>query len=701
MQKLKRGVGLLLSVVLIVGLFFSSSLALAEESEAVEITLLHDTHFHGNFGSPSKANIAKYVGLINSIRAEKDHSLFLGNGDELAPSLLSSVFYGEHMIDAFNASGLDVTTFGNHEFDYGPENLAALVEKSQFQWVSANVIDTRTDDVFAKEQGAERFVIKEVEGVKLGITGLGPTDMAAVTSLGEYVKEVPAVEAMQKIVPEMKEAGADVIIVLSHLSNWDAEKVATEVDGIDFILGDHNAKVLEEPQVINDTVLSFVGDEFKYVGEIKIKVENKKIVDWSFMLHEVSADQAPDEAVQEVVDAYQQQLDEELNVEIGTRSVNFDTRRTSVRSQETAIGNIIADSVRQWANADVAIQNGGGIRSDKVYAANQTITKKEINEILPFQNYVVKLEVTGEILWKALEHGLARANQFGGQFSHVSGVEIEYNVLKPVGERLVNVKVNGDPLDKSKSYTLATNDFLARGGDGYEMLSDAKVLITKDEGPLLSTLVIETIQEVGTVTTDVEGRINLNIFNDITTHPARADIEKLAFAGVINGVTVEQFDPDRALRRSELAVVIQRALNLEGEAVSSFSDVAPGVWFTEAVALAISEGLLEEVSDGEFKPNQQATRLDFVSTLTRILRDAELVHEFSTEEQTEALARFTLSAEISEGTKAKLAVLIHTGLFSENDVTALQDRLTRADMATLLQSTIEYANEQKGQEHSH
>jgi 2',3'-cyclic-nucleotide 2'-phosphodiesterase/3'-nucleotidase len=480
----------------------TSELMEIEDEEGIGITVLYDTHLHGTFGD-EEVNLAKYVDLINSIRSEKENVLFLGAGDEISPSLMSSFWQGEHMIEALNVSGLEVTTIGNHEFDYGIENLENIIEQSEFQWVSANVIDKQTGDVLGKEQGAERFIIKSIDGVNLGITGLTPMKMIDSPALGEVAEVVHYIEAMETIIPEMKEAGADIILVLSHLANYDSEELAGAVDGIDIIFGDDDSKVIFEPKYINDTIVSFVGDEYDYLGEINLQIVNSEIADWSYTLHEVKDHDVYDEKILEIMDRYNNKLDEELMVEIGERTVEFDTLRESTRYMETAIGNFVTDVLREWANSDVAIHNGGGLRGDQVWEANEPILRKDIQEILPFQNYATKLEVTGELLLEVLEHSVFEE---GNGFLQVSGIEMIYDSTKDAGERIVEVNVNGKPLDIDKVYTLATIDYLHTGGDGYGMLLNATPIITGEEGPLVTNLVIEAIDKIGVVSSEVEGR---------------------------------------------------------------------------------------------------------------------------------------------------------------------------------------------------
>jgi 2',3'-cyclic-nucleotide 2'-phosphodiesterase (5'-nucleotidase family) len=447
------------------------------------------------------------MALAESLKADADHALFVGNGDDLAPSVLSGVFFGEHMIDAFNVSPLDFNTYGNHEFDYGPDNLAELVADSEFQWVSANVVDNRTGDVFAAEQGAERFEIRDYGGVQVGVTGLGPKDMASVTNMGDHAVEIPAAEAMTAVVPMMREAGADVIVVGSHLCGPDARELAAGVDGIDVIVGDHCSEVLDEPEVINDTIVSFVGDEFDFLGELTLQVGDGQIEGFDFVKHDVAeAGVEPHPQVQAVVERYQEQLDEELAEVIGERAVEWDNRRETVRNQEAAFGNLVSDAMAELHEADFAFTNGGGIRGDQVYGADEPITRFEIVENLPFPNTVVKAAMPGEMLRDVLEHAVAGLPG-AGQFLQVSGVEYTYDASREPGDRIVAATVGCDPIVDDAEYTFATNDFLLDGGDGYEMLTDADVLVPGHEGPLMSGFIMDHVEKAGVIDTDVEGRI--------------------------------------------------------------------------------------------------------------------------------------------------------------------------------------------------
>jgi 2',3'-cyclic-nucleotide 2'-phosphodiesterase (5'-nucleotidase family) len=215
----------------------------------------------------------------------------------------------------------------------------------------------------------------------------------------------------------------------------------------------------------------------------------------------------PDPEMTALVEAYSDKLDEELKVEIGTAETALDSRRASVRSGETAIGNLIADAMREAVDADVAITNGGGIRADREYPAGHRLTRGDIFAELPFGNRTVKLSLTGAQIRAALENGLSQVESSGGRFPQISGMTVEADVSQPAGSRVKSVTIGGEPLDDGRTYTLATNDFMANGGDGYVVFREAEQLIDPSDATLMASQVIDYVAGRGTVAPRVEGRL--------------------------------------------------------------------------------------------------------------------------------------------------------------------------------------------------
>jgi 2',3'-cyclic-nucleotide 2'-phosphodiesterase (5'-nucleotidase family) len=163
--------------------------------------------------------------------------------------------------------------------------------------------------------------------------------------------------------------------------------------------------------------------------------------------------------------------------------------------------------MRQFAGADVAIMNGGGIRGDRKYEAGQILTKRDVLTELPFGNKLMVLELTGADLKAALENGVWYGEKAEGRFAQVSGLRLVAKRDAVPGNRLTAIEIGGAPLDPARLYKVAVNDFLASGKDGYDMLPSGKVLLDANEGPLVATVVMDTIKAAGTVSPMVEGRI--------------------------------------------------------------------------------------------------------------------------------------------------------------------------------------------------
>lgn len=494
----------LLLLLIVVGCGLGGPQARAGSGGSGRLTLLFDTHFHGFLNGPNDVTFAEYAGLVQARRAAVGNALFLGAGDDLGGSQMSAVFFGAQMVDAFNAAGLDVDTFGNHEFDYGPENVLTQVRASRFSWVSANVRDRRTGGVFGEEAGVRPFVFRDVAGIRVGITGAA-WQFVSSTSGGPSLEVVDAATALQTVVPQMRAAGAQVVIVLSHMGHEEAEAVAAKVNGIDVILGDHEAQRIPQPRIINGAIVARRGDEYQSLGELTLTLEDGRIAGHSYRDYEITKDLPTSGAVAAVIAGYQARLDQELLTPLGSTATPLDARTSTVRSKESNLGDLIADALRAWGKADVAIMNGGGIRGNKEYPAG-TLTRGDIVSILPFNNTAELLRVSGADLRAALENGVSQTPA-AGRFPQVSGLSFHFDAEAEPGSRVLTVMVNNAPLDPAASYTLATNNFVADGGDGYEMFKNAEVLIQGQAGPLLTDLLVDAVQRAGVIGPHEEGRI--------------------------------------------------------------------------------------------------------------------------------------------------------------------------------------------------
>jgi 2',3'-cyclic-nucleotide 2'-phosphodiesterase/3'-nucleotidase len=338
----------------------------------------------------------------------------------------------------------------------------------------------------------------------VGITGVLTPRAREVTSLGDAEVRDPT-DALDEVVPEMRDEGAEVVIVMSHVANDLArDEIAPNVDGIDVIVGDDAAEQFDEAVEVDDTVLSFVGDEYDFLGEVTLEVGDGGIQSYDRTVHDVSEEEVePNEAVEAVADFYRRQVDSEV---IGESTVALNCVGEDLRTGETNMGNLVADAIRADVDSDVVIQNGGGIRTGTLYPPGD-ITDLLVRQILPFGNTTAELEVSGRTLHDALENGVSQVESLEGRFPQVSGMEFAWDPDAEAGDRIdpADVTVGGEPLDVEATYTLGTNNFMADGGDGYGMLSGAA---RTDAGETsLAQLVIDRIRERTPVAPETEGRI--------------------------------------------------------------------------------------------------------------------------------------------------------------------------------------------------
>lgn len=489
---------------LVFALVAVAALAGPAAAEPLKLVLLH----LNDWDKMETAGKVASVIAAEKTAAEADGAFVLVTfgGDLISPSLLSGIDKGAHMVALAEQVGVQYATLGNHEFDLGDDVLKARVAESDFKWISSNV--TLDGKAFPGVEGPQ---IIDMQGYKIGLIGLTTPDTTFLASPGPGVAFADYTEAATSASAALKELGADFIIVLSHGGETLERGLTRSVKDVDLVLGghDHLARIVYDGR----DMTASAGSQGEFIAKTvvtldKVEKRGKLRLEWSPTFDLVATATAiPDAKVQSQVDEYTATLDRELGQVIGSTAVEMDTRRASIRSVETAFGNLVADASRAATGADIGLANGGGIRGDTVYPAGSELTRKTILTELPFGNSTVKLELSGAQLREALEHGVSGIEDGQGRFPQVSGMTYSFDGTKPVGSRIVDVTVGGKPLDDAATYTLATNDYVGGGGDGYGMLRKAKVLVDGDAGGLLATQVIDYVMMKGTVSPAVDGRI--------------------------------------------------------------------------------------------------------------------------------------------------------------------------------------------------
>jgi 5'-nucleotidase/UDP-sugar diphosphatase len=476
-------------------------------AEPAKVTFLHVNDLDRMEEDEGKGGLARLAAVARQVAADAPDAILTHAGDAISPSLLSGFDGGAHMIDLLNEAGIDVMTLGNHEFDFGPDVAVERIAEARFPVVATNV---SRDGV--PLPGTQQHVIIERNGVRIGFYGLTTPTAAQLSASGD-VRFLPLVETGRAAAAALRAQGADLVVALAH-AGFDEDLALVRAEVADVILSGHDHVLTSYYD--GRSVLVESASQADFVSVLEIAVERVERSDgtrriaWTPEIRAIStADVEPDPRVAALVAAYQERLSSELDVPIGTLAGAMDSRRATVRGGEAAIGNLIADAMREAVGADVAITNGGGIRADRQYDPGTPLTRRDIQMELPFGNRTVKLEVTGAQVQAALENGVSQVAEAGGRFPQVSGLTFSYDPQAPAGGRVREVTTGGAPLDPGRTYSLATNDFMADGGDGYGMFRDARRLIDVEAGALMATQVMEHIRARGTVAPGVEGRITV------------------------------------------------------------------------------------------------------------------------------------------------------------------------------------------------
>jgi 5'-nucleotidase/UDP-sugar diphosphatase len=489
------------SVALAAALALLAAPALAE---TVKITFVQTNDIDRMDEKDGRGGFARLAALIKAERA-KGHTFFVHSGDTISPSLLSGIDKGVHIIDILNHMGVDAMVPGNHEFDFGPEVFRARLAEAKFDIISSNIAEP--DGKAPAHTIGDKIV--DGGGVKVGFYGLTTEDTKAVSSPGEITiaSSLATGEAKAK---ELREKGVDFVVAVVH-TPLDVDLALVRAGVADLILSGHDEHLLAYYNGKVALTESEAQANFAVVTEItvdKTEKDGRVSVSWwpNFRIVD-TATVEPDKEIAAIVKGYKDKLDAELKVEIGATETPLDSRRATVRGAESAIGNLFADAMREAVGADLAITNGGGIRADREYSAGAKLTRGDILAELPFGNRTVKIELTGKDIRAALENGFSQAEKAAGRFPQVSGLVVEVDLTKPAGERVVSITVGGAPLDEGKTYILATNDFMANGGDGYAVFKNGKQLIDPIDAVFMASQVIDYIAARKTVAPRVEGRI--------------------------------------------------------------------------------------------------------------------------------------------------------------------------------------------------
>ncbi len=652
----RKVLSLLMAVVMTFSLAVTASAAeeTAQDLDG-DIVILHTNDVHGAI-----AGYAKVAALKDAYEARGAYVLLMDAGDFIQGDPTVSTSEGSTAVELMNLAGYDVVSLGNHEFDYGYQNLKDLEADADFAILDANVLYNGS---VAFE---DNMVFTTPAGTKIGVFGLDTPETATKAHPAKiqgvtFLAGEDLYDCAQEQVDALTAEGCNYVICLGHLG-IDDESVGNRsidllenVDGIDLFIDGHShstqndiilalggtqttvgdTTIVSGSDMVNGTVLTSTGTKLESIGVVTIDGETGRIDATTVSTADLTAEDA-DVAARAA--AIQKEIDDEYGTVFAKTEVALNgEREPGNRTEETNLGDLITDALvwgaeREGTEVDAAVTNGGGIRAS---IAAGDITKKDINTVLPFGNTLSIVEVTGAELLEALEASTYCTPTAIGGFPQVSGIEFTVDTSKAYDQgdlypgstyygpksiqRVTIQTVGGEPFDEDATYTIATNDFMAAGGDTYYAFAAASV--NYDLGLSMDEVVMDYITDQlnGTVTEEAygapAGRITIRGINPFTDVAATAYYyEPVLWAveeGITTGRSATTFAPNATCTEANILTFLWRA---NGEPAAETAEnpfgaaVNTGSYYYNAALWAYEQGMIDET----FDPNTACTRAQAV-----------------------------------------------------------------------------------------
>ncbi len=429
-------------------------------------------------------HIGRLAGCIDRLR--DDETLVVGTGDNTAPGTLSLVTEGRQALDFFDAVEPDFDTFGNHDFDYGVERTRELVRTSPQTWLTANIRESGAR--FAVDAGTASHVIHELGGKRVGIFGLTTPKTPALNPNVTGLDFLDPLQTARTAVSTLRDLDADYIVALSHLGQGDRE-LATELD-IDVILGGHVHS--ERVEQIDGTLVTRPGVNGRVLLEIELgselTVSRHRIVD-------APRDNETAEAMRYMM------LTTGLDTTVGTVETAIERTEATTFHGESRIGNFVADAYRWATDADIGLQNSGGIREGDSLVGDVTVA--DLVNVIPFQENVAVAELSGAELFDVFRQAHDATIGFGEPdwwHAHISGAELVWNRAERDVE---SITVGGDTVSEDATYTVATTEYLLYTNQEFPALHEEHRVETDD---VQYEVLVDYAREFG-IDPEIEGRI--------------------------------------------------------------------------------------------------------------------------------------------------------------------------------------------------
>src|SRR5262245_8181960 len=450
------------------------------------VVIMHTNDLHGQLlPSDGLGGIAEIATVIRKAKPD----LILDAGDISTGTFLADEFKGSPMIQAMNKIGYDAGTIGNHEFDYGQDALRLRLREARFPFLSAN-LQTPVSEI-------KQYTIVNARGIRFGLIGLTTEDVKTQSHpnnvAGVMVRDT--VKTLERLLPEVRRK-SDFVIAMVHLEDDEEKRLASAFPEIRLIIGGHNHDALG-PIWLDKTLIAKTGVAGRNVGRVDLDLRNQNVSRMQATLIAVK-NVRPDPNIIKVLVPFSDKVKVKMAEIIGEATDDL----TYSRTVESPLANIVADAFREKEKTQIAIQNIGGVRTK--------ITKGKITwgnafEVLPFQNTLITLKLTGAQLKKTFERGLVPTV---GMIA-LSGVRVQLDRIRPPGQRVVSAMLlDGTAIDDAKLYTVTTNDFVVAGGDGFTEFANGTDIV--DHGIVLRDVFVDYIRFHRVISPILDGRIVVN-----------------------------------------------------------------------------------------------------------------------------------------------------------------------------------------------
>lgn len=465
------------------------------------VRLLHYSDVENLYDDSDRAG--RFAGLVSEL--DGPDALVVGTGDNTSPGVLSLVARGRQALELYRAVDADLETFGNHDFDYGPDATRDIVAQFPGTWVSANVRDEEGGR-FGADEGVVPWTTVTVDGSIVGVFGLTDPATDSLNPMAADLSFDDPYAVAEEAVEVLRAEGADYVVALSHLGAGDNE-LARRVD-VDAVLGGHVHS--RRADVIDGTVLTRPGVN----GRVLLEVD----LDGDAAADGGAVDGGTDDGVAAptvtVHDPADGPLNEHLAAALDERmasagldevvaTVERPVERTEAETfgGESRVGNFVADAYRRAADADVGLQNSGGIRTGDPLTGEVTVA--DLVSVVPFEEPVVVAEVTGAELLDVFREMSGAVVDFGEPdwwHGHVSGATV---VWDDAADELIEASVDGDPVDPERLYTVATAEYLLHSDHEFPTVDESH---RAGECGIQHEVLADYAREVG-VDSEVEGRV--------------------------------------------------------------------------------------------------------------------------------------------------------------------------------------------------